>query len=48
MLSGAKIIKDKGLMDYPLGGAYKAGWNLAQEFTNMYIGHGGEFLSRFS
>ena len=44
MLSGAKIIKDKGLMDYPLGGAYKAGWNLAQEFTNMYIGHGGEFF----
>ena len=31
-------------MDYPLGGAYKAGWNLAQEFTNMYIGHGGEFF----
>ena len=44
MHSGAKIIKDKGLMDYPLGGAYKAGWNLAQEFTNMYIGHGGEFF----
>ena len=44
MLAGAKIIKDKGLMDYPLGGAYKAGWNLAQEFTNMYFGHGGEFF----
>ena len=44
MLAGAKTIKDKGLMDYPLGGAYKAGWNLAQEFTNMYIGHGGEFF----
>ena len=44
MLAVAKIIKDKGLMDYPLGGAYKAGWNLAQEFTNMYIGHGGEFF----
>ena len=44
MVAGAKIIKDKGLMDYPLGGAYKAGWNLAQEFTNMYIGHGGEFF----
>ena len=44
MLAGAKVIKDKGLMDYPLGGAYKAGWNLAQEFTNMYIGHGGEFF----
>ena len=48
MLAGAKIIKDKGLMDYPLGGAYKAGWNLAQEFTNMYIGHGGEFFKQGS
>ena len=48
MLAGAKIIKDKGVMDYPLGGAYKAGWNLAQEFTNMYIGHGGEFFKRGS
>ena len=44
MLAGAKIIMDKGLMDYPLGGAFKAGWNLAQEFTNMYIGHGGGFF----
>jgi ABC-type glycerol-3-phosphate transport system substrate-binding protein len=44
MLAGAKVIRDKGLLDYPLGGAYKAGWNLAQEFTNMYIGHGGEFF----
>ena len=44
MLAGAKIIRDKGLLQHPLGGAYKAGWNLAQEFTNMYIGHGGEFF----
>jgi len=44
MLAGAKVIRDKGLLQYPLGGAYKAGWNLAQEFTNMYIGHGGEFF----
>ena len=42
MLAGAKVIKDKGLMDYPLGGAYKAGWNLAQEFNNMFIGYGGK------
>lgn len=44
MLAAAKIIKDKGLMENPVGGAYKAGWNLAQEFNNMYIGHGGEFF----
>lgn len=44
MLAGAKVIRDKGLLQYPLGGPYKAGWNLAQEFNNMYIGHGGEFF----
>lgn len=43
MLASAKIIRDKGLMQYPISGAYKAGWNLAQEFTNMYIGFEGNF-----
>ena len=31
-------------MQNPVGGAYAAGWNLAEEFVNMYIGHGGEFF----
>jgi ABC-type glycerol-3-phosphate transport system substrate-binding protein len=44
MIAAAKIIRDKGLMKNPLGGAYQAGWNLAQEFVNMYLGHGGEFF----
>jgi ABC-type glycerol-3-phosphate transport system substrate-binding protein len=44
MLAAAKVIKEKGLMENPIGGPYKAGWNLAQEFNNMYIGHGGEFF----
>jgi len=44
MLAGAKVIRDKGIMQNPLGGAYKAGWNLAQEFNNMYIGYGGSFF----
>ncbi len=44
MLAAAKVIRDKGLMENPLGGAYKSGWNLAEEFVNMYIGHGGEFF----
>ncbi len=29
-------------MDNPVGGAYKSGWNLAQEFNNMFLGFGGE------
>ena len=44
MLAAAKKIRDMGLMQNPVGGAYKAGWNLAQEFNNMYIGHGGAFF----
>ncbi len=44
LLDAAKMIKDKGIMEYPVGGAYAAGWNLAQEFTNMYIGYDGAFF----
>ncbi|MCG6902542.1 MAG: extracellular solute-binding protein, partial [Rhodobacter sp.] len=44
MLVAAKKIRDMGIMDNPVGGAYAAGWNLAQEFNNMYIGEGGEFF----
>jgi len=44
MLVAASIIRDRGLMQNPVGGAYAAGWNLAEEFVNMYIGHGGEFF----
>ena len=44
MLAAAKKIREMGIMENPVGGAYKAGWNLAQEFNNMYIGHGGEFF----
>ena len=44
VLAAAKAIKDKGLMEHPLGGTYKAGWNLAEEFVNMYIGYGGDFF----
>jgi len=44
MLAGAEKIRDMGLLEYPLGGPYAAGWNLAQEFNNMYLGMGGEFF----
>lgn len=45
LLAPAEKIRAAGIMRYPVGGAYKAGWNLAQEFVNMYIGHGGEFFA---
>lgn len=44
LLAAAKVIREKGLMKNPVGGAYQAGWNLAQEFVNIYIGYGGEFF----
>ena len=44
VLAAAKVLKEKGIAQYPFGGAYAAGWGLAQEFNNMYIGHGGEFF----
>jgi len=44
MLAAAEMIRDAGIMENPIGGPYAAGWNLAQEFNNMYIGHGGEFF----
>jgi len=41
MLAAAKMIRDQGIMENPIGGAYAAGWNLAQEFNNMFLGFGG-------
>lgn len=41
MLAAAKKIRSAGIMQNPVGGAYKAGWNLAQEFNNMFLGYGG-------
>jgi ABC-type glycerol-3-phosphate transport system substrate-binding protein len=43
-LAAAKLIRDKGIMKNPVGGPYQAGWNLAQEFVNMFIGAGGAFF----
>ncbi len=44
LLVAAEAIRAAGIMENPVGGAYAAGWNLAQEFNNMYLGQGGEFF----
>lgn len=44
MLEAAEKIRAAEISQYPVGGAYAAGWNLAEEFVNMHIGHGGEFF----
>ena len=43
MLAAAKVLEEKG-MKAPLAGNFKPGWDLAQEFVNMYTGLGGEFF----
>jgi ABC-type glycerol-3-phosphate transport system substrate-binding protein len=43
MLEAAEAIREAGILEYPIAGTYMAGWNLAQEFVNMYIGLGGSF-----
>ena len=40
LLKAAQMIREQGIMENPVGGAYAAGWNLATEFINMYFGYG--------
>ena len=44
VIAAAEAIRSAGLMQYPLSGTYKAGWNLGEEFVNLYMGLGGEFF----
>lgn len=44
VLAAAKIIQEKGLMEYPFAANFKVGWNLGEEFVNMYLGMEGEFF----
>ncbi len=38
VLEAAAAIQDAGVVDYPLGATMKAGWNIAQDFNNMFLG----------
>ncbi|MEL6508362.1 MAG: extracellular solute-binding protein [Pseudomonadota bacterium] len=42
MLAAAEAIRAAGILENPIGGPYAAGWNLAQEFNNMFLGFGGQ------
>jgi len=44
MVAAAKKMQSYNLVDYPIGGTYKAGWNLGEEFINNYLGNGGAFF----
>jgi ABC-type glycerol-3-phosphate transport system substrate-binding protein len=44
VLAAAETIEAADVVDYPLGATMKSGWNLGQDFVNMYLGHGGKFF----
>ena len=48
VLAAAEKIKEAGVVDYPLGATMKSGWNLAQDFNNMFVGYGGSFVNEDS
>ncbi|NNF91300.1 MAG: extracellular solute-binding protein [Boseongicola sp.] len=43
VLAAAETIQQAGVVDYPLGATMMSGWNIAEEFVNMYGGFGGAF-----
>jgi multiple sugar transport system substrate-binding protein len=44
VLAAGKALREKGVLENPLGASNRAGWDLAAEFVNMYLGYGGEFF----
>ena len=44
VMEAAAKIRDQGLLEYPLAASDAAGWDLAAEFVNMYLGTGAEFF----
>ena len=48
VLVAAQTIQDAGVVDYPLGATMASGWNIAQDFNNMFLGYGGTFYNEDS
>ncbi len=44
VLAAAVALKAAGTIPSPVVASFKPGWDLAQEFVNMYSGHGAEFF----
>ena len=44
MLAAAEKIKASGKVAYPLGATMKTGFNLGQDFVNLFLGYGGAFF----
>lgn len=44
VLAAAEKLKNESAVPYPLGGAYRTGWNLGLEFINIYLSLGGDLF----
>ena len=44
VIAAAEILKNDTSIEFPFGAAYKAGWNAAQEFNNIYQAFGGTYF----
>lgn len=44
VIAAGQAIKDAGLMEHPFAMNTKTGWNLGEEFVNMYTGTGASFF----
>jgi len=44
VIEAARVIREKGILENPLAGTYKTGFNLGLEFVNLYSGLGGELF----
>jgi len=45
VLTAAKRIREAGIMEHPVALNTKAGWNLGEEFVNMYLGTGADMFT---
>jgi ABC-type glycerol-3-phosphate transport system substrate-binding protein len=44
VITAADALREQGILETPLAASNKAGWDLAAEFVNMYLGTGAEFF----
>lgn len=44
VIAAAQVLRDKGVIDTPLLGNYKPGWDLATQFVDLYLGLGGDLF----
>ncbi len=45
VIAAAKALREQGILENPVAGNFKAGWDLGAEFVNMYTGFGGDLFA---